>query len=428
MPVNLGGFDKRNQSYANGFSLGQVTRGASLPEFLLKPSQQPQRVPNNTLEEILRRATNIKNFESPTTYQYPFKLEEREEFVHSVIFYINARSNSRVGASALTNYADNRDFNDAQTALREQTSKENRADAEFAQNVVSGSIKAAIALAAVNRGVSLGKTVTGIDASSSGRIINTLAATILTTGTAFVGADPFADFVGRAATDVTSTVRLLSAIELYVSAPPSAEYAAEWQNVELGVIGGLLSQGFKVSLENMMANSGPLGEFTARSIIQAAAAIPRELGISGDLGGAIEATSKKVANPYKEQLFKNMGFRSFGFSYKFNPRNKNELDSVMEIIQLFKYHMHPEIDPARLYLIYPSEFNIEYRYKGERNEYIHKISTCALTNVRVTYGSSDFTTFSGTGGAPSEINLDLTFSELETLDNSRIGQKWDDSY
>ena len=428
MTIDLSGFDKRNQSYANGFSLGQVTRGASLPEFLLKPSQQPQRVPNNTLEEILRRATNIKNFESPTTYQYPFKLEEREEFVHSVIFYINARSNSRVGASALTNYADNRVFNDAQTALREQTTKENRADSENAQNVAKGIVQAAITSAGVAKTVGLAKIAVGIDAPSAGRIINTVAAIGVGATATYYSAGPLAEFIGKVATDVTSTVRLLSAIELYVSAPPSAEYAAEWQNVELGVVGGLLAQGFEVSFENLSANIGPLGEFTARSIIQAAAAIPRELGISGDLGGAIEATSKKVANPYKEQLFKNMGFRSFGFSYKFNPRNKNELDSVMEIIQLFKYHMHPEIDPARLYLIYPSEFNIEYRYKGERNEYIHKISTCALTNVRVTYGSSDFTTFSGTGGAPSEINLDLTFSELETLDNSRIGKDWKDSY
>ena len=419
-------FDALTRSHAAGSSLGQVTPlGAPLPEYLLRPKKVP-----NTLEETLRRAANINpsTFESPKTYQYPFKLEEREEFVHSVIFYINARSNSRVGASALTNYADNRDFNDAQTALREQTSKENRADAAQAENVVKGGTKALIAAGIISNGVSIAKTVTGIDASSAGSLGNQAAGALAGATVAYVGADPLAEFVSKVATDVTSTVRLLSAIELYVSAPPSAEYAAEWQNVELGVVGGLLAQGFEVSLENLSANIGSLGEFTARSIIQAAATLPRELGISGDLGGAIEATSKKVANPYKEQLFKNMGFRSFGFSYKFNPRNKNELDSVMEIIQLFKYHMHPEIDPARLYLIYPSEFNIEYRYKGERNKYIHKISTCALTNVRVTYGSSDFTTFSGTDGAPSEINLDLTFSELETLDNSRIGKDWEDSY
>ena len=414
--------DALTNSFVQGSSLGQVTPpGAPLPEYLLRPKK---------VQETLRRAANINpsTFESPKTFQYPFKLEERKEFVHSVIFYINARSNSRVGASALTNYADNRVFNDAQTALREQTTKENRADAAQAENVVSGISETIITAGAMGQGVALGKTLTGIDASSAGRVANQAGGFVLAGIASYYGADALGKFVADVATDVTSTVRLLSAIELYVSAPPSAEYAAEWQNVELGVVGGLLAQGFEVSFENLSANIGPLGEFTARSIIQAAAAIPRELGISGDLGGAIEATSKKVANPYKEQLFKNMGFRSFGFSYKFNPRNKNELDSVMEIIQLFKYHMHPEIDPARLYLIYPSEFNIEYRYKGERNEYIHKISTCALTNVRVTYGSSDFTTFSGTGGAPSEINLDLTFSELETLDNSRIGKDWKDSY
>ena len=406
--------DFLTQTYLTGIGQGQ--------------SQQPS-VPS-ALDLTLRRIANINpsTFESPKTHQYPLKLEEQKEFVHSVIFYINARSNTRVGSSALTEYANNTNFITAQFDKNAQSSRENRAKSEAAENVVKGIVKVAIAGASISSGLALGNTLTGRDAASIGRIGNQAAATAATATAAYFLADPLADIAAKVATDVTTTVRLLSAIELYVSAPPSAEYAAEWQNVELGVVGGLLAQGVEVSLENVMKNIGPLGEFAARSFIQAAATIPRELGISGDLGGAIEATSKKVANPYKEQLFKNMGFRSFGFSYKFNPRNKAELTSVMEIIQLFKYHMHPEIDPSRLYLIYPSEFNIEYRYKGERNQYVHKISTCALTNVRVTYGSSDFTTFSGTDGAPSEINLDLTFSELETLDNSRIGKEWSDSY
>jgi hypothetical protein len=388
--------------------------------------QQPS-VPS-ALDLTLRRLASINpsTFESPKTHQYPLKLEEQKEFVHSVIFYINARSNTRVGGSALTEYANNNAFKEAQQALSEQYTSENRAKSEFA-NQTAGAVGAVGgALGGGTAGRALGNVVTGRDAASSGGFINRLFGGVA--GAAFGGAA--GALVGNLVTENTSTVRLLSAIELYVSAPPSAEYAAEWQNVELGVIGGGLSQGAlsDLSLDKILETSGDLAKFAGRSIIQAAATLPRELGISGDLGGAIEATSKKVANPYKEQLFKNMGFRSFGFSYKFNPRNKAELTSVMEIIQLFKYHMHPEIDPSRLYLIYPSEFNIEYRYKGERNEYVHKISTCALTNVRVTYGSSDFTTFSGTDGAPSEINLDLTFSELETLDNSRIGKEWSDSY
>ncbi len=410
-----------NNAYAVGFSAGQVDKAAPTPTI---NTYRPQLNEQEAARKRFLYTLDIAR--SPITYQYPLSLENKEEFVNSVIFYINARSNSRIGESSAMQLANYNPFKEAQAARDEQYNGENRAKAEYAQQTAAATGALAGAVIGAGIGQAIGTVVTGKDAASSGAATNRLLGGLLggLTGAGLGTA------LGNAVTENTTTVRLLSAIELYVAAPPSAEYAAEWQNVELGVIGGGLSQGAlsDLSLDKILEGSGDLAKFAGRSIIQAAATIPRELGISGDLGGAIEATSKKVANPYKEQLFKNMGFRSFGFSYKFNPRNANELNSVMEIIQLFKYHMHPEIDPSRLYLIYPSEFNIEYRFKCERNKYIHKISTCALTNVRVTYGSSDFTTFSGTGGAPSEINLDLTFSELETLDNSRIGTEWSDSY
>ena len=405
--------DAFTNSFVQGSSLGQRDEAAPTPLIYRPPEETLESSRQKDRKEALERVIPTTITRSPTTYQYPLTLENKEQFVHSVIFYINARSNTRVGAASAAQLANNNDFKKAQVALGEQYASENRLKSESADAFLASTAGVAVTSTAY------GILRTSLEGGSPGGKVT--EAGVLGLGIAAT--------VG-ALTDVTSTVRLLSAIELYVSAPPSAEYAAEWQNVELGVIGGGLSQGAlnDLSLDKILEGTGDLAKFAGRSILQAAATLPRSLGISGDLGGAIEATSKKVANPYKEQLFKNMGFRSFGFSYKFNPRNNNELTSVMEIIQLFKYHMHPEIDPSRLYLIYPSEFNIEYRYKGKRNKYIHKISTCALTNVRVTYGSSDFTTFSGTDGAPSEINLDLTFSELETLDNSRIGQKWGDSY
>ena len=368
-------------------------------------------------KEALERAIPTTISRSPTTYQYPLTLENKEQFVHSVIFYINARNNTRVGAASAAQLANNNDFIKAQKVLSEQYASENRLKSESADTFLASAGVVATAAALYSSGK------TALEGGSPGGKIMEAGAVGIAAGLA-VGV----------LTEATSTVRLLSAIELYVSAPPSSEYAAEWQNAEIGALagtlasGGIGANGADFNFKDILEDAGSLGQLGIRSIIQAGSAVPREFGITGDIGAGIEATSKKVANPYKEQLFKNMGFRSFGFSYKFNPRNSKELTSVMEIIQLFKYHMHPEIDPSRLFLIYPSEFNIEYRYKGKRNEYIHKISTCALTNVRVTYGSSDFTTFSGTNGAPSEINLDLTFSELETLSNNRIGQTWSDSY
>ena len=131
--------------------------------------------------------------------------------------------------------------------------------------------------------------------------------------------------------------------------------------------------------------------------------------------------SAKVPNPYKEQLFSNMGFRQFAFNYKFTPRNKQEYQNVRRIIQLFKYHMHPEVSPSKMFLKYPSEFEIEYHYRGKENPHVSKISSCALTDTKITYGNQDaFTTIKGQGGVPAEINMQLAFTELETLTNERI--------
>jgi len=51
-----------------------------------------------------------------------------------------------------------------------------------------------------------------------------------------------------------------------------------------------------------------------------------------------------------------------------------------------------------------------------------RLPNCALTDLKVEYGGSDFTTFKGTNGAPSEMTLQLSFTELEILTADRIEQ------
>jgi len=170
-------------------------------------------------------------------------------------------------------------------------------------------------------------------------------------------------------------------------------------------------------------------EFLARGIISAAANLPKGLGGNADFGATLEATSKKVSNPYKEQLFKSIGFRRFSFNYNFAPRNLGEAQRVLEIIDTFKYHMHPEASDGDMYLIYPAEFSIEFEIldettgKVKRNPYLPKVSSCALTSVKATYGPDGmFNTFQGTDGIPTEMALELQFTELETLTQVRIAQ------
>ena len=219
----------------------------------------------------------------------------------------------------------------------------------------------------------------------------------------------------------TSLVRLLANIQLYVPASIMTSYSANWEEAELG-IAGVLGSG-RMNIADLME----LPEYVARGAIGAAANLPKEIGGSGDFASLIEGTSKKVNNPYKEQLFKSMGFRKFSFNYAFAPRNEKELSEVQAIISLFKYHMHPEKSKGELFLVYPSEFSIEFwslNSSGtmERNPQLPRVSSCVLTSAKVTYGpDGNFNTFIDNGAA-TEYGLELQFTELETMTADRIDE------
>lgn len=348
-------------------------------------------------------------FTSPETFQYPLLVGETDQQPHSIRFFINARSNSRVAESTNSSMqAAERDFAGPMPLLETvDSTAENRQTGEQAAN----SSKGASAVAGFTIGLGGGKKIAGMLGNSS-----PIGSTIAAAAGGIAGAG-IAAAVSNAVIEVVEKVRTLGVIELYVAAPPVAQYSANWENKELGALAGL-SDGF--SAENLIGEGG-LGDLGVRGIIKAAANLPGQFGIGGDLGASLDLASAKVANPYKEQLFSNMGFRQFAFNYKFTPRNDAEYQQVRRIIDLFKYHMHPEVSPSKLFLEYPSEFNIEYYYKGELNDHLSKISSCALTDVKVTYGNQDaFTTVQGQKGVPAEINMQLAFTELETLTNERI--------
>jgi len=381
----------------------------------------------DTMNPELRQKLQKNIAESPSVYSYPSDLNVsggETELVHSVVFNILARENSRVAQirEAISAVRDGFENTPVDNTEQNRTTGEN---AKFYLGSLAAVAGGTVAYARVKRA---GR----IALNAGGQAANAIGGTVQVAGLAAAGAAA----ASLTAENVT-TVNINTAIELYVTQPPIAEYSANWENESLGALGGKvananLSQA-DLSIEGVLRSATGIGELGARGIIGAAASIPSELGLTGDLAAGIEATSKKVANPYREQLFKRMGFRKFAFSYKFAPRNNTELQTAMGIIQQFKYHMHPENDINNLFLEYPSEFDIEYRYRKkdgttERNKYLSRISTCALTDMKVTYGGQDgFTSFIDTDGAPSEIQMDLVFAELETLTNDRVGLDYGDS-
>ena len=61
---------------------------------------------------------------------------------------------------------------------------------------------------------------------------------------------------------------------------------------------------------------------------------------------------------------------------------------------------------------------LEKTFGSEENGYFHKFATCVLESMDVSYGGDQFSSFRD--GSPTEINMSLTFRELEILTKKMI--------
>jgi hypothetical protein len=197
-----------------------------------------------------------------------------------------------------------------------------------------------------------------------------------------------------------------------IQEPPQARYGTQWAEADLGsVLGGGQQSSFDilkgVALEAYKRNInvgklGELGDFTNRDAV-----------------AAIEKSQGKVRNPYKEQIFKEVDFRIFSFKFTLLPASIDEAKGIINVINLLKRNMLPEVAPNSFYLIYPSEFSLTYMYKGAPNMNVHQFGDCVLTDLDVRYGGQDFVTFRNTSGVPAEFEIGMTFKEIVPITADR---------
>ena len=160
------------------------------------------------------------------------------------------------------------------------------------------------------------------------------------------------------------------------------------------------------------------------NLMGTAGSILTSMALQAPGGAALSAASGLASNPKKEQIFKNVNFREFTFDYQFSPRNADEADNVIKIINTFKLHMHPEYkDLNNFVFIYPSEFDIYYYQGGVENLNLHRHTSCVLKDLTVNYTPNGmFNTFEG--GMPTQINVTLSFLELAILTKAQIQDKF----
>ena len=238
----------------------------------------------------------------------------------------------------------------------------------------------------------------------------------------------------RAFNQETATTRVSDSVALYL--PPNIEdtYTANYNAHQTGMLGFLAAAGLggiKAWREGDMGELAKIATGAGFGFLDYAAkkaALSAAEFAAGAEGGE-ELFNKAFAradNPYMEVLFDKVHLREFSYNFTFVPRNAKEQDEVKRIIQLFRFHMAPELrqDHGR-FITLPSEFDIHYMYQAKdgeatENDFYNKIATCVLSECKVNYTPDGVR--SHADGSPVHITMALTFKETETITKEKIDQ------
>lgn len=216
--------------------------------------------------------------------------------------------------------------------------------------------------------------------------------------------------------------RVATTIVLYLPEDIQTSYQADWDTVDMGAAMDIVNKARGVGSWNDVLKS--LGS----SALQNAGGMLNDI-TQQNLSGAVSSVSRLVVNPHMEVIFKGIGFRQFNFKFKLTPQSEEEALNIDNIVRAFKFYGAPEVlkGTAGRFWIYPAEFDIEYYSHGKPNEFLHKISTCALIDMNVNYtaaGQWSAHRKYGNGsiqGSPSVCTeLSLQFKELEVMTKQRI--------
>ena len=226
-----------------------------------------------------------------------------------------------------------------------------------------------------------------------------------------------------------NTRRISDSVAIYT--PPGIEDSttANYNDSKTGIAGFLVATGAaamggdatQIAKSLVAGTEGILKDQTARAI-----------GAVAELAGAegaeqlVKKAFGEADNPYMEVLFDSMSLRTFTYNFNFAPKSKEEAYEVQRIIQLFRFHMAPELRPGvNRFLGLPSQFDIHYMFlssagQDSENNFYNRIARCVLQDCKVNYTPNGVKSFED--GGPTATTMTLTFKEIELLTKDKISE------
>jgi hypothetical protein len=233
-----------------------------------------------------------------------------------------------------------------------------------------------------------------------------------------------------------TTTRITDSIAIYL--PPNVKDATSvgYNNAEMGIIGAAAAGSASVLDALRKGDMSKLARTAGGAATDLLATAGLNLGSEfiGTLAGVdpegLKGFAKKAfgqaSNPYMEVLFEGVELRTFTYNFTFSPRNSDETDDVQKIIEMFRFHMLPELNGgSSAFMTLPSTFDIHYMYQvtpdvSMENNYYTKIATCVLKGCDVDYAPNGVKSFAS--GAPTQITMSLSFQETEMLTKQHVNR------
>ena len=152
----------------------------------------------------------------------------------------------------------------------------------------------------------------------------------------------------------------------------------------------------------------------ATSALTTAAGVMRQYATAGsplnNLGGAITGA---IPNPYMTQIFRGVNFRNFTYTFRLVPFHPDDCTTIKTIVNTFRKWSLPTgpEGAGSPFLNYPGECEIEYRWAGGVNPWIHKFKRSVITSLDVNYTGAGMWSMMR-NGFPAETVLKITLSEI----------------
>jgi len=227
-----------------------------------------------------------------------------------------------------------------------------------------------------------------------------------------------------------NTRRITDSVAMYLPSDIKETTAAAYTDAALGILGFAAAQGINLAGKDAEGIARSLVASTGQILDKAAKKAVSELAevVTGAEGTEqlINKAQGQADNPYMEVLFDAMQLRTFTYNFTMAPRNEEEAIEIQKIIQLFRFHMAPELrgNQSR-FLGLPSQFDIHYMYLSKEgiaseNNYYNRVATCVLQNCEVNYTPTGVKSFED--GGPTQTTMTLTFKEIELLTKDKIAE------